>query len=127
MSTTTTLAGGCLCGALRYNLAFPKASPPDCMHCYCGVCKKSTGAYFETYVPTTHAQLHWTTNRRSQLRIPPPGSPSITLIVGSLDDVDAVKVGSHLFYENIARVAKEVDRDLPKYHGEFEFIQEPKA
>ncbi|RUS25270.1 Mss4-like protein [Jimgerdemannia flammicorona] len=136
MSTTTTLAGGCLCGALRYNLIFPMASPPNCLHCHCGMCKKSTGAYFETYVTTPYAQLHWTTDRRpkqfqssanvkrgfcpncgSPLTFEAIDDPKISVIVGSLDDVDSVKAMSHIYFESVARVAKEVDRDLPKYRG----------
>ncbi|RUP46007.1 hypothetical protein BC936DRAFT_147462 [Jimgerdemannia flammicorona] len=42
---------------------------------------------------------------------------TISVTVGSLDDVDAVKGGSHIYCESVASVAKEVDRDLPKYRG----------
>ncbi len=40
------LAGGCLCGAVRYELT---AEPHDLYHCHCSICRKCQGALYPTY------------------------------------------------------------------------------
>ena len=40
------LAGGCLCGAVRYELT---AEPRDLYHCHCSICRKCQGALYPTY------------------------------------------------------------------------------
>jgi hypothetical protein len=42
---TTTYAGGCLCGAIRYEA---EGEPRYCGHCYCADCRKASGS---GYVP----------------------------------------------------------------------------
>lgn len=48
--------GGCLCGAIRYqiNRKFLNA-----MHCYCNMCRKAHGTAFSTHVIVKPAQLQW--------------------------------------------------------------------
>jgi hypothetical protein len=41
------LEGGYLCGAIRYRIA---ARANDVAHCHCGLCRRSTGAPFVTWL-----------------------------------------------------------------------------
>ena len=40
------LPGGCLCGAVRYELTL---QPRHVYHCHCSICRKCQGALFPTY------------------------------------------------------------------------------
>jgi hypothetical protein len=40
------IAGGCLCGAVRYELTAPAH---DVYHCHCSICRKLQGALYPTY------------------------------------------------------------------------------
>ena len=40
------LHGGCLCGAVRYELS---AEPHDLYHCHCSICRKCQGALYPAY------------------------------------------------------------------------------
>lgn len=46
MNDDTPLAGGCLCGAVRFEV-----SPPTkwCAHCHCSLCRRAHGAGFVTW------------------------------------------------------------------------------
>ncbi|MFT5115160.1 MAG: hypothetical protein ACI8P9_004504 [Parasphingorhabdus sp.] len=44
-----THAGGCLCGAIRYEI---KGAPEWSSHCHCRSCQKATGAAFTTWAGT---------------------------------------------------------------------------
>ena len=50
-----TICGGCLCGAIRYEVG---GEPSDVTHCHCADCRRSTGAPFVT----------WASFRRSDFR-----------------------------------------------------------
>ncbi|HEX9772055.1 MAG TPA: GFA family protein [Steroidobacteraceae bacterium] len=41
------VAGGCLCGAVRFRIALP---PKWCAHCHCSMCRRAHGAGFVTWV-----------------------------------------------------------------------------
>lgn len=43
MSNTRTYAGGCLCGAVRYEA---RAEPRSQGYCFCGDCRKASGSGF---------------------------------------------------------------------------------
>ncbi len=45
-TTASPLTGGCLCGAVRFELS---ARPHDIYHCHCSVCRKCQGALYPTY------------------------------------------------------------------------------
>ncbi|RUP50445.1 Mss4-like protein [Jimgerdemannia flammicorona] len=134
--SSKTLTGGCLCGAIRYEFDYPTDKPPTSTHCHCNFCRKTTGSYFETFVPTTLDALRWMTESRPKEYqksalgkrgfCPECGSPltwvssdnpkrSMCVTVGSLDDADAVKGNMHIFYERVANAAKGVEPSLPKY------------
>jgi len=41
------IEGGCLCGAVRYQIAGPLG---DVVHCHCAMCRKSSGAPVVTWI-----------------------------------------------------------------------------
>ena len=41
------LAGGCLCGAVRYEI---DGAGGGVSHCHCGMCRKASGAAFVTWI-----------------------------------------------------------------------------
>jgi len=43
---TTSITGGCQCGAVRYVL---NAAVHDVMHCHCSMCRKAHGALFVSF------------------------------------------------------------------------------
>ena len=51
------LAGGCLCGAVRYEV---RASIESICHCHCTMCQKVHGAAFGTYAPVPRAAFRVT-------------------------------------------------------------------
>lgn len=51
-----TWSGGCLCGAVRYQV---DAEPKWVSHCYCSICRKQTGALVGTYVTFPAGTVNW--------------------------------------------------------------------
>ena len=51
-----TLAGGCACGAIRYESSAP---PVNAFNCYCRACQRATGSAFSSvlFVPTSAFRL----------------------------------------------------------------------
>ncbi len=54
-------AGGCRCGAIRYQA---RGRPIWVAHCHCADCRKSTGAAFATYAGFPTAQVSFTGKRQ---------------------------------------------------------------
>ncbi|KAL9020420.1 MAG: hypothetical protein Q9185_002295 [Variospora sp. 1 TL-2023] len=56
-----SITGGCLCGAVRYTLDFPKGSswPPQSFTCQCTQCRKQTGALIPHLFAIEPSQLRW--------------------------------------------------------------------
>lgn len=50
--------GGCLCGAIRYQIERARLKA---MHCYCEMCRRAHGTAFSTHCIVPPAQLHWLT------------------------------------------------------------------
>ncbi len=48
------LAGGCLCGAVRYELT---TEPHDVYHCHCSICRKCQGALYLAYATVPRASF----------------------------------------------------------------------
>ena len=49
-----TVEGGCLCGAIRFELALPTSF---CVHCHCSMCRRNHGAGFVTWTGVPKQQL----------------------------------------------------------------------
>lgn len=47
MSEPTRVSGGCLCGAVRFELKLPSKW---CAHCHCSMCRRAHGAGYVTWV-----------------------------------------------------------------------------
>ena len=57
MNQPSPLAGGCLCGAIRFEVA-----PPTkwCAHCHCSICRRAHGAAFVTWFGVDESQFEMT-------------------------------------------------------------------
>ncbi|KAF9020341.1 glutathione-dependent formaldehyde-activating enzyme [Hymenopellis radicata] len=57
------IAGGCLCGAIRYEIQFPEGTyPPDRITCQCTQCRKNSGALIAYFIGATTSNVTWTGN-----------------------------------------------------------------
>jgi hypothetical protein len=59
------LRGGCLCGAVTYEVRKPHLR---FAHCYCGRCRKATGSSHATNLYVEPAQFSWCTGEKSTRR-----------------------------------------------------------
>jgi hypothetical protein len=122
--------GGCLCGAIRFEL---EGEPDEVLHCHCEFCRKQTSSAVATYVMVERAKLRFTRGEPRVFASSPGversfcadcGSPIaygsegrpeiIDLFLGTLDDPGAVKPSCHV------QVAEQVSwfevlDDLPRY------------
>ena len=99
---TAKLAGGCLCGAVRYELS---AEPRAVAHCHCSMCRKNHGAAFATH-GSVHRSEHVFTQGSDVLRAFRSseqvtrtfcsicGSPLLWHIAGKYDDWMSVPLGT---------------------------------
>ena len=52
--------GGCLCGAVRYEI---ERKFLNAMHCYCGMCRKAHGTAYSTHVMLRPDHMRWLAGR----------------------------------------------------------------
>jgi len=55
-SESTTMEGGCGCGAVRYRVT---GAPKWASHCHCRDCRRAAGAPYVTYVGLLAPQVAW--------------------------------------------------------------------
>lgn len=55
--TSLNLSGGCLCGAVRYEIS---GTPQRFYHCHCQRCRKSTGTGHASNIMLTPERFVWT-------------------------------------------------------------------
>ena len=55
------LTGGCMCGAVRYEL---KSEPFDCGWCHCRTCQLNSGAPAMVFASVPEGDFVWTEGRR---------------------------------------------------------------
>jgi hypothetical protein len=126
------LNGGCLCGAVRYQL---QSMPFEAGYCHCELCRRSTGAPVVAFatVPLEDFVLTGAEPRRrrstdfgerwfcaecgTQLAMHVDHQPNtIDFTIASLDFPDAVRPEFHIFFgENISWF--DSFDDLPRYPG----------
>lgn len=82
------LVGGCLCGAVRYEVRGRIAS---LCHCHCKMCQKAHGSAFGTYAPVPRSAFHVTTGSSAILAY--QSSPAARRLFCS-------RCGSQLFWDN---------------------------
>ncbi len=126
------IAGGCLCGAVRYTA---RGKPDHMGHCHCTMCRKSTGAAFGTFAGFPSADVHFTKGKPKYFRSSKwaargfcakcgstlvyklvKDDSKIWLSVGSMDDVASVKPEMHIFTAEMAPWLKLAD-GLPRHKG----------
>lgn len=112
MSGTTTLSGGCLCGAVRYGLA---ERPMGVVNCHCGQCCRfhgHTGAYVTVphdtvffdadstlvwYRSSAEAQRGFCSRCGSSLFWKGDGNPLVDIAAGGLDQPTGLKTLRHTY------------------------------
>jgi hypothetical protein len=126
------IAGGCLCGAVRYEIAgkLTRAS-----HCHCSMCRKQHGAAFGSYASVRRAELRWVSGEGEIARFEStPGiargfcrrcgstlfwderanAGSFGLALGSVDGDPGVRPSLHIFVGSKAPWF-EITDDLPRH------------
>ena len=118
---TTSITGGCLCGAIRYELSEP---PIKGVICHCRMCQKSTGSAFMVSAGFSRSALRFTKGepklyRSSSIKekgfcpdcgsllfdryLVRTGGDSLDIVwvqLGTLDHPEAVSIGSHYGVES---------------------------
>ena len=124
--------GGCLCGAVRYRAT---ADPVRAVNCHCGMCRKSSGAAFLTFVHFPLGAFAWTKGAPTRYRSSPEagrgfcarcGSPlmmyesvlgdRVQVTLGSLDRAGDVRPDDHVWTESQLPWLH-VEDDLPRFPG----------
>jgi hypothetical protein len=109
------VAGGCLCGNVRYLVTLPARF---CAHCHCGNCRRAHGAAFVTYAGF----------REHQVRI--DGTESLRRFVTDSGSIRSFcrQCGSTLFYEGprwpgeIHVVVANIEGDIEKRPAAHVFV-----
>jgi hypothetical protein len=114
----SNMRGGCLCGAVSYEVAPPFGLM---IHCHCSRCRKGTGTGHATNLIVDPGQLRWLSGEGAIKRFELPtgktfgkwfcgecGSPvprhsrsgKMVIPAGSLDTVPPVMPTDHIFWES---------------------------
>jgi len=111
-ATAAITTGGCLCGAVRYEISGPLR---DVIACHCRQCRRATGHYYAAtavkrhYLTLTETRgLRWyqssSTARRgfcamcgSNLLWDAAQYPHVSITAGSLDDDSNLRLVRHIF------------------------------
>jgi len=110
MASTEQHTGGCLCGAVRYRVT---GAPLRVGLCHCSQCRRQTGSALPSFVTWPLDRLELTKGKPSRFRVSDNatrefcrdcGSPlfwrpaqddRITVLLGSLDDAEAMPKPSY--------------------------------
>lgn len=109
----TAIAGGCLCGAVRYSIS---GNPVSVVYCHCLKCRRAAGAVAVAwatfsatalqvvsgtaacYRSSSHAERLFCSRCGTQLFFRfNPSSPQIDVAIGSVDDPVALRPTCHLW------------------------------
>jgi GNAT superfamily N-acetyltransferase len=129
------VAGGCFCGAVRYEIRGPLR---EASHCHCASCRRTAGAPVVTWATYPRKALRFTRGSAKELHSSPPvtrtfcaacGTPLtyftrdepewIDVTVGSMDDPGAVPPADHIWTASQLGWLI-IDDDLPRWprgHG----------
>ena len=127
------MCGGCLCGAVRYEI---DGAPESVTHCHCTMCRKASGAPFVTWLAVRHENFRYTSGepvsyrssdiaRRAfcascggQLQFDYHGATGHThLSAGSLDEPANIAPERHIWVKDRIPWANNND-GLPEFPGE---------
>ena len=122
--------GGCLCGAVRYRAT---ANPVRAVNCHCGMCRKSSGAAFLTFVHFPIGAFTWTEGEPVRYRSSSEAERGfcarcgstltmheailgdrVQVSLGSLDRPENVRPDDHVWTEDQLPWLH-VDDDLPRF------------
>jgi hypothetical protein len=124
------LAGGCYCGAVRYEAG---GAPYDRTNCHCSICRRTTGAPFVTWFSVRGSQLRFVVGTPTRFRSSAKGTRSfcsrcgtqltfehddagdeIDVTTCSLDDPEALPPEDHTHTNSRLRWVRLAD-GLPEY------------
>jgi len=126
------LTGGCMCGAVRYEL---KSDPFDCGWCHCRTCQLTSGAPAMVFATVPDADMVWTAGADRVKSVPSSsfghrtfcaqcGTPfqmkvnhqpeTVDFSVTTLDDLKAIVPGFHIFWSSKVPWFDPAD-DLPRH------------
>ncbi len=129
------IEGGCLCGAVRYQI---DTAITDVSHCHCTMCRKHHGAAFATYGAAEKSHFHWLQGEEqinvyrssaqlerlfcsvcgSSLLCQTDEEPDIVyLALGTLDDDPGCRPAYHIWVGSMAPWHTITD-DLPRFEAE---------
>ena len=130
MALKLTNQGGCLCGAIRYQV---DATPFDADYCHCRQCQKSTGSVLGAWMDFKGEQVKWLTQqpkeyassehvRRgfcqecgSQISFRDLRYPEyLTLSISSLDEPNTISPNYHIYTDSKLSWLT-ISDELPKY------------
>ena len=144
---TTTVTGGCLCGAVRYAIEAEPGSGLDAAslratYCHCSMCRKASGGAYASLLSIPRGAIAWTDASPTVYRSSPVarrgfcgrcGSPlfydgdaevDLSVTVGSLDNPATVKPDHHYGIES--RLAwVDAGQGLPGRETEERFEGQP--
>jgi hypothetical protein len=122
--------GGCLCGAVRYRAS---ADPIRAVNCHCGVCRRTSGAAFMTFVHFPASAFAWTGAQPTRYRSSDDAergfcavcgstlsmheavlADRVQVSLGSLDRPDLVRPDDHVWTKSQLPWLEVVD-DLPRF------------
>lgn len=127
-----TIRGGCLCGAIKYEVTGPLY---DASHCHCSMCRRFHGAAFSTYAKLDAEDFRWLRGEAelgvyepspgkgwafcrkcgSSLGLPGDGK-LIEVALGSVEGDPNVRPTKHIFVASKAPWHEILD-SLPQYDG----------
>ena len=128
------IEGGCLCGALRYEIDGPFV---DMLHCHCSMCRKHHGTPFATWAAAPSSGFRWLTDTATLARyasspnahrdfcsvcasVAPTFIDAMGLVIvpaGNLDGDPGIRPSKHMFVGSKAHWYTITD-DLPQ-HAEY--------
>ncbi|HEY5634985.1 MAG TPA: arsenic resistance N-acetyltransferase ArsN2 [Burkholderiaceae bacterium] len=102
--------GGCLCGAVRYEI---DAFEPDAAHCHCSMCRKFHGAAFATYASVARERFRLVRGEDALARYTAPNGTVRTF---------CARCGSSLFFASPRAPAGVVEVALGTVEGELPVV-----
>jgi hypothetical protein len=121
--------GGCLCGAVRYEVSGPLR---DIVACHCGMCRRQTGSFVHAtaarlaefrvtearglawYRSSPAAQRGFCRLCGSSLFWQAAGQPTVSIMAGSLDSTDGLRLAEHICVADKAGYYR-LDDGLPQH------------
>ncbi|MEM7745372.1 MAG: GFA family protein [Pseudomonadota bacterium] len=127
----TTISGGCLCGAIRFQA---HGRPEGAGYCHCASCRRHTGAPVAAFVVFVREQVDWTTGARGLFDSSPGvrrafcrdcgssltwearhrGTDLVEIHISALDDPDAFAPNEHTHWREKIGWLQMAD-DLPRH------------